>query len=96
MTTEKELFALDKAISKASKLAEKYTLEYYKEHNPNDRYGKSGISVTVMMEIEEFARWLDKQGKLTLIEPNKEIEICHVHILPLNPIVSNLLVYLGG
>lgn len=74
MTSEKEMIALDKAISKASKLAEKYTLEYYKEHNPNDLYGKSGISVTIMMEIEQFARWLDKQGKLTLVEPDKEID----------------------
>lgn len=68
MTTEKEKIALDKAILKAKTLAEKYTLEYYKEHNPNDKYGRSGVSVTVMMEIEEFARYLDKEGKLTLTD----------------------------
>jgi helix-turn-helix protein len=65
MTTEKEIIALDKAISKADTLAEKYTLEYYKDHNPNDKYGTSGMSVTVMMEIEEFTRWLEKTEKLS-------------------------------
>jgi hypothetical protein len=68
MTTAKEL---DKAIKNAKTLAEKYTLEYYKEHNPNDKYGKSGISVTVMMEVEEFARWLDAKSLLTNDTINK-------------------------
>jgi len=64
MTTEKEIIAIDKAISKAKTLAEKYTLEYYKEHNPSDKYGRSGVSVTVMMEVEEYSRWLEKEGML--------------------------------
>jgi len=55
---------LVKAIKKSKTLAAKYTLEYYLTHNPNDRYGKSGVSVTVMMEIEDYARWLEKRGYL--------------------------------
>ena len=69
MTTEKEIIALDKAISKADTLAEKYTLEYYKQHNPNDKYGRSGVSVTVMMELEIFARWLESNS---LLQKSKE------------------------
>lgn len=71
MTTEKEVIALKKAISEAETLAEKYTLEYYIEHNPNDKFGKSGVSVTVMMEIEEFARWLDSKNLLTNVQESK-------------------------
>ena len=69
MTTEKEIIALNKAIANATTLSEKYTLEYYKNHNPNDKYGKSGVSVTVMMEIEIFARWLESNS---LLQKSKE------------------------
>jgi len=39
--------------------------EYYKTTiNPNDKYGKGDLAVTLMMELENFAEWLSKKGYL--------------------------------
>lgn len=38
--------------------------EYYKDHDPNLKYGSGGVTVTVLMEIESFAKWLSDKGYL--------------------------------
>lgn len=38
--------------------------EFYKDHDPNKKFGKGGVAVTVLMSIEEFAEWLSKKGYL--------------------------------
>jgi len=42
----------------------KIVKEYYKDHDPNQKYGSGGVTATVLMELEQFAEWLSKKGYL--------------------------------